>query len=156
MPREGAAPVPGGLLFAYGTLMRGAGGPWSGRLEALGAPLGRGSVAGRLFLVSWYPGMLEADGPGQRVRGEVWRLADPGRAWPQLDEFEGVVPGRPDLSLYRRVVVDVALDGGTALACQAYLFNRPTDGLEPIPSGDFRDVRPLCRTREMRPQALDG
>ena len=76
-----SAPTPDDLFFAYGTLMRGAGGPWAARLEAMGGLLGRGSVAGRLFRVSWYPGMVEADGPGQRVQGEVWRLADPGRAW---------------------------------------------------------------------------
>jgi len=128
------------LFFAYGTLMRGAGGPWAERLEAMGELLGRGSVAGRLFRVSWYPGMVEADGPDQRVLGEVWRLADPGRAWALLDEFEGVIPGKPDISRYRRAVVDVTLDDGTPLACQAYLLNYPTADLEPIPSGDFRDV----------------
>lgn len=128
------------LLFVYGTLMRDYGGEWSGRLAQMGECLGRGTVAGRLYMVSWYPGLVEPDGDGQRVAGEVWRLADPGAAWPVLDEYEGVIPGAPDVSRYRREAVEVVMDDGSATTCQTYILNYPVDDLELIPSGDFRDV----------------
>ena len=68
------------LLFCYGTLIRAHGGRWAGRLAAMASFVGRGSVAGRLYMVDWYPGLVPGDAGGARVRGEVRRLSDPGAA----------------------------------------------------------------------------
>ncbi len=133
------------LLFVYGTLMRDYGGEWSARLADMGERLGRGTVPGRLYMVSWYPGLTEPDADGQRVSGEVWRLSDPETAWPDLDEYEGLIPGAPDVSRYRRQAVEVTMDDGAALTSQAYYLNYPVDDLERIESGDFRDVPRLGR-----------
>ena len=129
------------LLFCYGTLMRAHGGRWAERLAAMASLVGRGHVGGRLYVVGRYPGLvLHGAGTGMaRVRGEVWRLAEPAKAWTVLDAYEGVEPGPGGPAEYRRVAVDVVMDDGGRIDCLAYEFMHPTDGLATIASGDFLD-----------------
>ena len=110
--------MPGPLLFAYGTLR-------DARQRALvlnGAPsraLGQGTVAGALYDLGSYPGLL----PGaDRVPGTVIQLAADD-ALSRLDEFEGV-----DSGLYVRRRATVHLDGGGVVEAWIYLYNRPVTG----------------------------
>lgn len=126
------------LLFVYGTLMRGYGGEWSGRLADMADYVGEGTCPGRLWMVSWYPGMTEPADDAETVHGEVWAIKDPQDAWPKLDEYEGIIPGSPDISRYRREKVEVSMADGGVRRCYAYILNYPTEDLERITSGDFR------------------
>ena len=108
----------GPLLFAYGTLR-------DARQRALvlngvaSRELGRGSVAGALYDLGSYPGLL----PGtDRVPGSVIELADEA-ALARLDDFEGV-----DGGLYVRQRTTVHLDGGGAVEAWIYVYNRPVIG----------------------------
>lgn len=118
-------------LFVYGTLMsRGE----NHHLLARGAELvGPGRMAGRLFVVDYYPGLVDSDDPAETVVGEVWRL-DGADLLRELDEFEGCTEVPP---LFVRASRTVTLDGGT-LSAWVYVYARSTAGMRPIPSGDWR------------------
>lgn len=166
------------FLFVYGTLRRGSGTRIQARLEEEAAWLGPATVAGALYRVSWYPALVTlrtedavgvssgaacAAGPAvgsqqpkggrcARVRGDLFRLADPQATLAWLDEYENVVPGDGRASEYRRVVEPVRLETGETAAPRPglagrsglrpvtawlYRYNRPVSGLERIASGDF-------------------
>jgi gamma-glutamylcyclotransferase (GGCT)/AIG2-like uncharacterized protein YtfP len=113
------------LLFVYGTLMRGFG--LYRLLEGKADHLGDGEVTGLLFDLGSYPAALR--GEAGRIRGEVYRLADPG-LWVALDSAEG--------SQYHRGEVGVRMaSGGQVTAC-IYWYAGPLGGAVPIPGGDYR------------------
>ena len=117
-------------LFIYGTLMPGL------RLQAQmqGAEhLGPACVPGRLVDVGRYPGLLQGEGT---VTGEVYRVSDAQLA--RLDEVEDMVPGDRAASQYWRARVQVRSGALAGQAVWTYVYNRPVDGLTPIPHGDYR------------------
>jgi Uncharacterized conserved protein len=103
--------VAGDLLFVYGTLMRGF------RLHRLLAGrteyLGEGVVPGLLFDLGSYPAALR--GAGGSIRGEVYRLLDPG-LWVALDSAEG--------SQYHRGEVGVRMSSGGDVTADRLLVRR--------------------------------
>jgi gamma-glutamylcyclotransferase (GGCT)/AIG2-like uncharacterized protein YtfP len=113
------------LLFVYGTLMRGF------RLHNLLAGraeyVGEGEVPGLLFDLGAYPAALR--GHGGSIRGEVYRLPDPG-FWVALDSAEG--------SQYHRGEVGVRMDSGGLVTACIYWHVGPLGGAVPIPGGDYR------------------
>ena len=118
-------------LFVYGTLMSGG---ENHRLLARRAELiGPGRMRGRLFLVDYFPGLVDSDDPAEIVVGEVWRLVEPDLR--DLDDFEGCAEVPP---LFVRASRTVTVDGAGTLSAWVYLFARSTAGLLPIPSGDWR------------------
>ena len=142
-------PAKGDLIGFYGTLMRGLGG-----LEALGVSAGLRFVGpciciGTLHDLGAYPGLLrtldrETDA---RVVGELFAIVDP-RITEALDEFEGVVPGRPDESLYLREYVDLIEPRDSR--AWLYVYNQPLPGPDAeasrIKGGDWRaHIAPLAR-----------
>ena len=117
-------------LFIYGTLMPGL------RLQAEmhGAQrLGAACVTGRLVDVGRYPGLLQGQGT---VTGEVYRVSDAQLA--RLDEVEDMVPGDRPASQYWRERVQVHSGALAGQMVWTYVYNRPVDGLTPIPHGDYR------------------
>lgn len=125
--------MPVALLFAYGTLRDAR-----QRALALGGiasrPLGNGTVAGALYDLGSYPGLLPGD---DRVPGTVIALADEA-ALARLDEFEGVGSG-----LYVRGRATVHLDAGGAIETWIYRYNRPVAGRPRIRAWTIG--RPLIR-----------
>ncbi len=117
------------LLFVYGTLMRGFGlhRLLAGRAEYLG----EGEVPGLLFDLGAYPAALR--GTSGRIRGEVYRLADP-ELWQALDSAEG--------SQYHRGEVGVRLASGGEATASIYWYVAPLGGAVPIPGGDYRAHTP--------------
>lgn len=125
------------LLFVYGTLLRGL---RDDVLKKVGAKLvGTGTIQGRLYDLGRYPGAKRRIGPSDRVRGEVHRLPDPENALAVLDEYEGFFPDTPAKCEFVREAVKVTLDGGRRQQAWAYLYNRPVDESQFMPSGDYRD-----------------
>ena len=119
-------------LFVYGTLMSGG---ENHRLLARRAELiGPGQVRGRLFVVDYFPGLVDSDDPAKTVAGEVWRLDEPD-VLRELDELEGCAESPP---LFVRASRSVAVDGDGTLSAWVYLYARSIAGLRPIPSGDWR------------------
>lgn len=129
-----ADPPPRELVFVYGTLRRGG----SNAFRMKGAKLlGRGYVAGKLYTISWYPGLVLGKAGGI-VTGEVFRVGpEQIRA---LDEFEGLSAGEIEGSEYRRVKVECIIESAAvddAEMVWAYEWKGPVDEDRRIPSGDW-------------------
>jgi gamma-glutamylcyclotransferase (GGCT)/AIG2-like uncharacterized protein YtfP len=128
-------------LFVYGSLVTAHAHPQGHRLRAEALLLGPAEIAGRLYRVSWYPGLRPPGDPADTVHGEVYQLNDPARSLAWLDEYEGITQGGssgapPDV--YARVERDVTMaDGSTRRALvYLYLVDLPADAR--IPDGRWR------------------
>jgi gamma-glutamylcyclotransferase (GGCT)/AIG2-like uncharacterized protein YtfP len=119
-------------LFVYGTLMSG------GENHLLLAPhaelVGPGRMGGRLFVVDYYPGLVDSEDPAETVVGEVWRLLQPDLL-PELDDFEQCTDVPP---LFIRASRTVTMESGGPLSAWVYVYARSTSGMQSIPSGDWR------------------
>jgi gamma-glutamylcyclotransferase (GGCT)/AIG2-like uncharacterized protein YtfP len=106
-------------------------------LLARGADLiGAAQFQGRLFRVAAYPGAVASRRAGDVVRGEVYRLRDPGLL-PALDRYEGCDPDHPAAPYVRRMASVTPEAGAATARAWIYLYTGPTDGLERIATGDF-------------------
>jgi gamma-glutamylcyclotransferase (GGCT)/AIG2-like uncharacterized protein YtfP len=119
-------------LFIYGTLLDGLSHGEAARLvEGLG-PGVSASIAGALRVVEEPLGCYPVLVPGVdgRVVGKVIEAPDDPRWLAELDAYEG-----PD---YLRWTVVVELEDGSEVEAAAYIcLIADTDGLEPVPHGDF-------------------
>ena len=134
-----AAAPPGKVayLFVYGTLRRGACSNMQHFLARYAAFVGAGTCQGRLYKIHAYPGVESSENPTDQVLGEVYRLREPDLVLPRLDQYEQCGPGLPEPAEYVREQQEVCLSGGERLTAWVYIYNRPTDALALIPSGDF-------------------
>lgn len=117
-------------VFVYGTLRSNAS---NGHRMAGGRFMGKATFAGKLFRVSWYPGMI-ADVQGC-VQGEVFEVSPALLA--SLDAFEGLPTGSLVGDEYRREKVTVRLDDGRVMEAWSWLWIAGVEGLKEIPSGDW-------------------
>src|SRR5262245_40133206 len=128
-------------LFVYGSLMSSARHPKGEQLRREARLIGKGAMPGRLYKISWYPGLVEADDAGARVHGEVCALTSPGATLQWLDAYEGIGPGRPEPHDYARVERTV-LVGGRAITAWVYVYRKDVAGLRLIPSGRWAPLTP--------------
>lgn len=127
------------LVFVYGTLRRG--GSNACRME--GAEfVGAASVEGKLYTITWYPGLVLAPGAG-RVAGELYRVGPEQLA--ALDEFEGVSAHEVSGAEYQRAeaLVTTTSPSSATWWAQVYAWMGPVEESRWIPSGDWLDVEPL-------------
>jgi gamma-glutamylcyclotransferase (GGCT)/AIG2-like uncharacterized protein YtfP len=118
-----------GLLFAYGTLMRGF--PLHQLLSGRAEYIARGQVRARLIDLGPYPGAVpDRDAI---VAGEMYRVVDP-TLWAALDSAEG--------PQYHRREVTVRSEDGRERAASIYWYIGPLDRGGPIPGGDYRAHAP--------------
>lgn len=97
--------------------------------------LGPARIAGRLFDLGAYPGVV-AGGAGE-VLGELLQLPD-AEALAGLDRYEGVDPVEPGRGLYRRVRTQALAEDGRAHACFAYVLTSVPAEAREIPGGAWR------------------
>jgi gamma-glutamylcyclotransferase (GGCT)/AIG2-like uncharacterized protein YtfP len=130
---------PAGRLFVYGSLRSDAprerqAARAAHALLAAGAVLeGKATLSGRLYAPDWYPGLVP--GPGAKVhatkvRGEVWRIENPGLL-AKLDEYEG--------EAYIREPRRVTLKDGRRVTAWTYRYVADLSGVPLIASGDYLD-----------------
>lgn len=127
------------LLFVYGTLRRDSAHEMSRFLAAHARHAGAATWQGRLYRISYYPGAVPSADTADSVHGDVYELADADEALVALDDFEGVGPGYAEPWEYERRLETLKLADGREVRGWVYVFNRPVEGLERIPSGDFLD-----------------
>lgn len=130
------------LLFVYGTLLSSVDHPMARRLGREADLLGPATFAGRLYRVSWYPGMVDG-GEADVVHGELHRLHGPGGALVWLDEFEGVTRGASsvtDPADYERVERPVQTPVG-AVPAWVYLYRGKVTDLTRVTGGRWRAAR---------------
>lgn len=115
-------------LFVYGLLRNDVGGPMQPVLAAAARLVGPASWRGRLYRVAEFPGAVPSD-EDEFVVGELYELASD-ELLAALDAYEEV----PDDYLRVRSTVTCA---GREFTAWVYVWNRSTDGLTHIASGDF-------------------
>ena len=135
-PRARSKPDPD-YLFVYGTLRPSAGHEMNAVLEQHGDLVGRGKIPGILYDVGRYPGAVKSTGTRAFVRGDLYALRNPERALKVLDRYEGWDEKKPRSGEFKRSRVLVSLDGGKTVKAWIYLYNRSTNGLTRIRSGDY-------------------
>ena len=119
-------------LFVYGTLRSRFRNPAARALRARAALVGVGSVSGRLYRLTRYPGLLPAHSPQDIVTGEVYRLRANPAFWKRMDVYEGTE--------YQRVSQSVLLEDGRTLTAWVYRYRHSVCGRRRIRSGDFLSV----------------
>lgn len=125
------------LLFVYGTLRRDTASAMYHVLARYAEFVGDATYQGRLYTIDYYPGTVPSDDPADQVQGEVYRLMYPELVLEQLDQYEEFGTGFPEPFEYERKIQSVCLRSGERVSAWVYVYNRPTDDLPLIPSGDF-------------------
>ncbi len=93
-----------------------------------------GWVAGRLFKVEKYPGLV-LDPAGYKIFGEVLRICSESIV-ERVDRYEHAFPLIKSGFEYRRVLTAIDTPNGS-INCWVYEYARPADGLSEIPTGRF-------------------
>jgi gamma-glutamylcyclotransferase (GGCT)/AIG2-like uncharacterized protein YtfP len=122
-------------LFVYGSLMSTARHPMGARLRREARLIGPASTQGRLYRISWYPGLVESDDPAARVYGEAYRLNNPSRTLAWLDRYEGTASGVQAKSEYLRREQIVRLESGEEIKAWLYSYRASVAGKRYMPSG---------------------
>jgi gamma-glutamylcyclotransferase (GGCT)/AIG2-like uncharacterized protein YtfP len=125
------------FLFVYGTLRRKGGSRMHRLLARHGELVGDATYQGRLYRVSYYPGVVPSDDRADVVHGEAYRLRNPHLVLPSLDRYEACGPGFRQPTLYVRLNQEIRLKDGQTLLAWIYVYNRPVNGLKRVPDGDF-------------------
>jgi len=122
-------------LFVYGTLRRTCTtGAHNTYLQ--GATfIGDAKIQATLFRVSYYPAIVLSTN-NEWVIGEVYCLKDDAQLH-ALDIYEECAPPINEYHEYRREPALVELTTGQTITAWVYVYNRSTDGLPRITSGDF-------------------
>ena len=126
------APEAGDFIALYGSLMQGLGAmdelALGDQLEFKGPAL----IQGALFDLGSYPGLRPGSG---RVRAELYIILNP-TILVTLDRFEGILPGRPEESYYRRKWLRLLEPSDTE--AWVYFYNRTPSPAACITAGDWR------------------
>jgi gamma-glutamylcyclotransferase (GGCT)/AIG2-like uncharacterized protein YtfP len=131
------------LLFVYGTLRPFVDIPMARWLRDHARYLGPATARGRLYDLGAYPGMRAARGRGERVHGDVYRVANP-RVLRVLDRYEAG-PKRDKVRFVReRCVVKLARRRRRAWL---YRYRYSVVSAARIASGDYRAH---CQIRAQR------
>lgn len=128
-------------LFVYGTLRPAASGAMGRsereRLQREAVTLGAATVAGRLYDLGPYPGLVLSDDVGAQVQGELLRLSDPARTLRWLDAYEGIAPGEHRSTEYERVVSLARLGDGREVELWVYRYAHGVTGHPLLAGGDW-------------------
>src|SRR5947209_12500940 len=124
-------------LFLYGTLLPPLTPTGLREVLARCAPVGRGSLPGRLYDLGPYPAAVPDPAAPRRVAGAAFRLPEREDVLGPLDAYEGFDPGDPPGSLFVRLAQDVDLADGRRVECWVYVYNRDPGPAPLIPDGDF-------------------
>jgi len=104
-------------------------------LEERGEYVGPARIKGKLYRVSWYPGVRESSSDSDVVVGDVFRAPDYVIA--KLDAYEDAsTDPRADTDYLRRRK-RVRLADGRRLLAWTYVYKRAVDPKSRIPGGDF-------------------
>jgi gamma-glutamylcyclotransferase (GGCT)/AIG2-like uncharacterized protein YtfP len=133
------------VLFVYGTLRRGGGHELEKMFEDARF-IEEGEFCGKMVLVDYFPGVIDATEPQAMVSGEIYELDGDGKSLMELDEFEDFRPLDPQGGVYRRERRRIRMKSGGWKDAWIYIYNHPIGQLRAIESGDF--VRFLRESRQ--------
>ncbi len=124
-------------LFVYGTLRQNSSCEEARFLASFAVFTGPGIFQGKLYRVDDYPGAVPSNHPGERVIGDVYRLPKGESVLSRLDSYEECGPDFPEPAEYVREIHPIRLKNGAVIDAWIYIYNKPTDRLTSIKSGDF-------------------
>jgi gamma-glutamylcyclotransferase (GGCT)/AIG2-like uncharacterized protein YtfP len=127
-----------GFIFVYGTLLSLGQNPISHVLAKRVRFIGSAHFPGRLYRVDNYPGALISDDSKDKVQGEVYLLRNTKKLLTILDRYEECSPSFPKPTEFIRTIQKVYFEDGRAVSAWIYIFNRTTEGLELIESGNYK------------------
>jgi gamma-glutamylcyclotransferase (GGCT)/AIG2-like uncharacterized protein YtfP len=124
-------------LFVYGTLRQNVNHPMHRLLAQHSRFIALARYQAKLYLVDEYPGAVPSNNAAEQVVGELYQLTQPDFLFAALDNYEECGPGFAPPQEYRRELQNIMLENGDSVTAWVYLYNRNTDGLRLIKSGDF-------------------
>jgi pyruvate carboxylase len=124
------------FLFVYGTLRKDFGNELHKLITRNSEFIGMATYQGKMYNIGEYPGIVASDDSSNKVIGELYKLTNSVRLIRILDEYEEFYPENEAESIFVRNAITVNIDG-TDYESYSYLYNRSTEGLAEITSGDF-------------------
>lgn len=132
------------LLFVYGTLRKDNVNPMAVLFARHASFVTDGWFQGKMYLISYYPGVVASDNQNDRVYGEIYRLNDPQKMLTVLDDYEECSTQHTHPAEYKRVTTNIhAESGGKLEQVWIYLYQWPLDGKAFIKEGDFMKISPV-------------
>ena len=124
------------FLFVYGTLRKDFGNELHKLITRNSEFIGMATYQGKMYNIGEYPGIVPSEDSNSKVVGELYKLSNSVRLIRILDEYEEYYPENEAESVFVRNAITVTIDG-TTYESYSYLYNRSTEGLAEITSGDF-------------------
>ncbi|MGP1717731.1 MAG: gamma-glutamylcyclotransferase family protein [Methylophilus sp.] len=126
------------LLFVYGTLRKGNSNQMAEYLSTHATFLTGGWFRGRMYQISFYPGVIASDQMEDRIYGEVYRLHDAQTSLAVFDAYEECSVAHAQPAEYQRVQAHIdAIDGNASVQAWIYLYQWPVADKVLIKEGDF-------------------
>ena len=125
-------------LFVYGSLRRSTNNATHPFLSDYTDYISPAYLPGLLYLISDYPGAIADDNQELNlIQGEAYSIRNPTKLFTLLDEYEECGKHFPHPHEYLRTPKTIYLANKKTLTAWVYLYNRPTNTLPRIYSGDF-------------------
>lgn len=122
------------FLFVYGTLMKQSSHPMAAFVLSNCMYVGKATMKGELYKISWYPGALFNRNSVSVVEGDLYEIQSNlllENFFSVLDEYEGVGEQFPFPNEYKRELVEVSFEEKVLLSW-AYIYNWPLDSSQRI------------------------
>jgi gamma-glutamylcyclotransferase (GGCT)/AIG2-like uncharacterized protein YtfP len=122
-------------LFVYGTLVQRSPHPMAKYLAERGVFLGAAKIAGQLYDLGRYPGLIEADGE-EWVHGDLYDLGERcAETLAELDRYENAESPQP--AFFDRQLAEVVSADGNPTPAWVYWFRGPVRPEQRIGSGRY-------------------
>lgn len=126
------------LLFVYGTLRKGNQNAMAKYLGENAEFITEGWFQGRMFHITYYPGVVTSESDSDRVYGEIYRLHDPVTMLKVLDDYEECAQQHIQPAEYKRSYVSITgINGKRYDTVWIYLYQWSVEDKAQIKSGDF-------------------
>jgi gamma-glutamylcyclotransferase (GGCT)/AIG2-like uncharacterized protein YtfP len=128
-------------LFVYGSLLSSVAHTMGERLRREARLVGAATFQGRLYRVSWYPGVVPSSDRADVVHGEVYELDNAATALAWLDRYEGITRDATSVTSadeYERIETPVLLANGRPLVVWIYLYRFDVAALPRVVDGRWR------------------
>lgn len=128
-------------LFVYGTLRRSLSPSKDLRqlLHHEAEYMGSAKIAGRLYNIGTYPGLILSDNPEEIVTGELYKIQNKRLILSTLDRYEGCVDPYPKPWEYERIMAEVTTEKGSKFLSWLYTYQWDVTDSMRIQSGDYLD-----------------
>jgi gamma-glutamylcyclotransferase (GGCT)/AIG2-like uncharacterized protein YtfP len=127
-------------LFVYGTLLRRSAHPMARFLAERARFVGEAIIAGQLFDLGRYPGLIETSEQGDRVFGDLYDLGmDAAATLAELDRYENAESPQP--AYFDRQLAKVLGSDGSYVQAWVYWFRGHVKPEQRIASGRYLPIQ---------------